>query len=152
MTAARLDRPIPYGITAAGNIAATTGDQLGVEQIIDGDTFTIQVDARSIARNVAAAILTEVRRDPQLLARLASHSGSTTPLHEEPVEGTIVRLAVAATSRGAHLIGLTPDEAADLAEALDEARVEPDRCLRDCDRYATNHGFCTYHDPEARVD
>ena len=145
---ARTDQPIPYSLTTVGDMVVPV---IGVEQVIDADDYTVQVDVDTVLADVATALIHAVRREPRLWARVMSHAGSTTSPTQAPVDETVNRLVGAARHHGAHLITLTPDQAVGLAEALDEAATEPDQCVR-CERFAVHRGKCAFHDPEAWAD
>lgn len=119
---------------------------LGVEQVAERDTYLVQVDATAAITAAFQALITTIRADHSLLAKLASHGGSTTPVTQGPPAETVRRMTEAARRHSAHLIDLTPAQASGLAEELDEAAREPERCMRStCDDYVVAYGLCGVH-------
>lgn len=129
---------------SADEVAATT-PSLGVEQVIDRDTYTVQVDASAVLVAAMRSVIAAVRADHVLLARLASHTGSTTPVTEGPPAETVARLVALAKANGVHLVDLDVSDASDMAQSLDEAALEPARCDKGCDDYAIAYGLCGIH-------
>lgn len=125
--------------------AAAVTPPLGVEQVIDRDTYTVQVDASAVVVAAYQALVTAIRGDHVLLARLASHSGSSTPVTEGPPADTVGRLVALAKAKGVHLVDLDVSDASDMAQSLDEAALEPARCDKGCDDYAIAYGLCGIH-------
>lgn len=120
-----------------------------VEHVIDGDTHSVQITTLTPHNlDILAAICRTVYRSHISGRVLEAGNPLTTPARRAELLTSIL----AALPHEAFTLTLTPAEAYTMAEELDHASIEPDRCARhSCDRYqVSDEGLCDWHHQSAR--
>jgi hypothetical protein len=115
-------------------------------RIVDGDTYTVEVDLSPIAAGLLSDIALALRGNGHLMTLLANQKVGS-------LEHTRIRRAILQRLEmtSALKLMLGPDQAEELAGELFEAMEEPSHCEGPCggENYATTGGLCTGCDEAA---